>query len=179
MTAVGVWLSLKVVKLARSAKSDAHLTLLAAETGRRSASPLRICSATTDGRYGRNEASSRRSSRAAWTRSVNSSLVAPFGAELVEHALRRLAALLGRRDGSDRARVPAVDAGEGRLQVQPAECPRQRPAPAVFLGARPRAIAANASEHQDVPLPPARMPVAAERRRRSSPPRGARTQRRP
>ena len=47
-----------------------------------------------------------------------------------------LAALLGRRHRGDRPGVPLVEPGERRVEVQPAERRRQRPAPAV-LAPRP------------------------------------------
>ena len=85
-----------------------------------------------------------------------------LAAQRGEDPLRRIAALVRRGNRRDRACMPAVDAGECRLEVQPAECSRQRAAPAV-LAASTEGDRAEGQQHQQVPLPPAQMPVAAQR----------------
>ena len=80
--------------------------------------------------------------------------------QLVEHVVGRATAGLGGGNGRHGGRVPAFDPGERRLEVQAAERSAQRALPLVFVPRR-ECDRQECGEQQQVPLPPAEMPVAA------------------
>ena len=84
-----------------------------------------------------------------------------FAAQLGEDEVRRATARLGRRDRRDGRRVPALDTGQCRIEIQAAERPRQGSAALVRVLCRKR-DGREGGQQQEVPLPPAEMPVPAD-----------------
>ena len=81
--------------------------------------------------------------------------------QIVEHSVGRLGPVARGRDRGDRAGVPAIDTGQGGLEVEAAERAGERAAPSV-LGPRAERDRQERDEHQHVPQPPAQLPVAAQ-----------------
>ena len=81
--------------------------------------------------------------------------------ELGEDQVGRLAAFAGGGHRGDRPGLPPLDPGQRRLEIQPPERGGQRAAAAV-LGSCAEGDRRKCDEHQNVPFPPADVPIAAE-----------------
>ena len=137
MTSVGVRVSLNVVNDARSANrtlTSRSSPPSSATSGLALADPC----ATTVGRYGRNAASSRSTSRAAWARSVISSSDAPSRRRSARTLIGRLAAGIRRDDGRDGASAYQRSTRDSvASRYRPPNAAVERAAAAVLASARP------------------------------------------
>jgi hypothetical protein len=82
--------------------------------------------------------------------------------EVVDDWRRGLAALDRGDEAFEAGGGALVDTLEGLVQIEPTERGDRRPRPAVLDPGRPR-HEHESQQHEDVPLPPGRVPVAAER----------------